>query len=209
VPFAVLAAAALYLALRWDTIPPAWIVHWDAAGRPNGWARRTSLGVFQLPILGTGVVGLVEGVSAVAWTRRDAAAPVRALGDATAYFSRAMSFGLAVLFAFLAVDLPLGPRLPIAATLVLPLAVLLGAAAFGGARVARAVAEVRRTGHGEAVEGYRRFYYSNSKDRRLWVPKLYGAGWTVNFAHPWAWPVMLLLVGVPIAIALAGGLHVR
>ena len=52
------------------------------------------------------------------------------------------------------------------------------------------------------VEGHRALYYSNTKDPRLWVPKLNGTGLTLNFAHPWAWPVMVLLLGAPIGLVL-------
>ena len=34
------------------------------------------------------------------------------------------------------------------------------------------------------------------------MPKLAGVGWTVNMAHPLAWTVLVVLVGVPLAIAI-------
>jgi uncharacterized membrane protein len=174
VPFALLAAAALYLALRWDAIPPAWVVHWNAAGTPNGWSRRSVAGVFELPLAGAAVVGLVEILSRVVTLQRDRPGAVDAVIAASAYLARATSFGLAVLFAFLAVDLPLGPHLPIAATLAVPLLVLLAAVAAGLARVAGAITQAHQEGHGAKVEGYHALYYSNTKDARLWVPKLSG-----------------------------------
>jgi len=45
-----------------------------------------------------------------------------------------------------------------------------------------------------ANEGWNALYYRNAKDARLWVPKRLGLGWTLNFAHRWAWPVLLLLL---------------
>jgi uncharacterized membrane protein len=199
----VLAAAALYLAVRWDAIPPVWIVHWDAAGRPNGLAHRTVTGVFELPVAGAIVVGFVEGLAALA---RSKGAALAALTDASSYAVRAVSFGLAVLFAFLAVDLPLGPPMSIGMRLAVPLAILGAALVVGGRGIARALGEVRRAGHGAKVEGYHAFHYANRNDSRLWVPKLSGLGWTLNFSNPWAWPMLLLLVGVPIAVAVLGAL---
>jgi uncharacterized membrane protein len=51
-------------------------------------------------------------------------------------------------------------------------------------------------------EGYGGLVYKNPRDSRLWVPKLAGTGWTIKVAHRLAWPVMIALVGVPLAIVL-------
>ena len=52
-----------------------------------------------------------------------------------------------------------------------------------------------------ATEGWGKLLYRNPNDHRLWVPKRIGIGWTINFGHPMAWPMMLLLLALPIAIA--------
>lgn len=41
--------------------------------------------------------------------------------------------------------------------------------------------------------------YVNPGDPALWVEKRVGIGYTVNFGHPWAWWVLGLLVGFPLA----------
>ena len=44
------------------------------------------------------------------------------------------------------------------------------------------------------------FLYFCKQDRRILVPKrLRGLGWTLNFARPLAWPILLLPLGVAIA----------
>ncbi len=65
VPFAVLAAAALYLMVRWNSIPAVWTSHWNAVGRPNGWSHRTVWGVLGVPALAAVIIGFVEGLFAV------------------------------------------------------------------------------------------------------------------------------------------------
>jgi uncharacterized membrane protein len=60
---------------------------------------------------------------------------------------------------------------------------------------------MRRSGHAAKVEGYHALYYSNANDPRLWVTKLSGIGLTINFAHRWAWPIMVLLLALPVAVA--------
>ncbi len=76
-------------------------------------------------------------------------------------------------------------------------------------RLSRAKNRARSLGSCDKLEGYHGLFYSKTNDVRLWVPKRYGVGWTVNFAHPLAWPTMLLLVGVPIALAIVSSLSTR
>ncbi|HEV3193137.1 MAG TPA: DUF5808 domain-containing protein [Polyangiaceae bacterium] len=207
--FAVLAAAAAYLAVRWDSIPPRWVIHWSAAGRPNGWSERSWLGVFGPLLLAFAVAVFFEVLSAITSRRSMTNAAMVVVNAATRDLLRAVTFGLCLVGAVLAIDLPLGPRLPsgaLVALLAIPIAVTL---VMGTARLAEALRQVRRAGHGAKVEGYHALYYSNPKDERLWVPKLSGMGLTINFAHRWAWPMMAILLGVPIAIAIASVLGSR
>ena len=201
--FAVLAAAAAYLAARWDSIPSRWTIHWDAAGRPNGWSGRSWLGVFG-PLLLAGIIAIFfEVVGALVSRRSVTDAAMDAVNAATRDLLRAMTFGLCLVFAVLAVDLPLGPRLPpgaLVALVAIPIGVTL---VVGTARISDALRQVRNAGHGAKIEGYRGLYYSNPKDDRLWVPKLSGMGLTINFAHRWAWPMMVIVAGMPIAFAIA------
>jgi uncharacterized membrane protein len=37
-------------------------------------------------------------------------------------------------------------------------------------------------------------FYFNPKDKRLFLPKRSGLGWTINFAQPWAIVFLVLLV---------------
>jgi uncharacterized membrane protein len=150
-----------------------------------------------------------EMLGAITSRRSMADAAMVVVNAATRDLLRAVTFGLCLVFAALAIDLPLGPRLApgaLVALLAIPIAVTL---VIGTARMAKALRQVRSAGHGAKVEGYHVFYYSNPKDERLWVPKLSGMGLTINFAHRWAWPMMAILFGVPIAIAIACVLGAR
>ena len=43
--------------------------------------------------------------------------------------------------------------------------------------------------------------YSSEQDSRFLVPKRNRyMGWTLNFAHPWAWPIFLALLLGPLLI---------
>jgi uncharacterized membrane protein len=205
VPLAILLAAAAYLAIRWDSIPPRWVTHWGPTGVPNGWSERTVGGVFGPLLIGAAVAAFIETVAAFA-VRRGRASGLAPLREAQVDFASVMATALAIVFAFLAVELPLG-SLPHALTMIVVLVatlVTVGAAlAVGARRVSRGLRQVRESGHTQQVEGYHSVFYSNPKDSRLWVPKLIGVGWTLNFSHPLAWPVMVLLVALPIGLVVA------
>lgn len=209
VPFAVLGAAAAYLGVRWNDIPAAWTTHWDVAGRANGWARHDAVGVFGPLVMGAVVLAFVQAIAALTTRQQSAAFAVGGVREATIVFVRTIAVALSLVFAFLAIDLPLGPRLSHGVLTGLLLAVMGAGFAVGAVRMAAALAAARSSGHAAAVEGWHSFYYSNARDRRLWVPKLSGLGWTVNFANPWSWLVMALLVGVPMAWAIAGAIGSR
>jgi len=39
------------------------------------------------------------------------------------------------------------------------------------------------------------FYY-NHADKRIFVPKRYGLGWTFNFANLWSYIIILVFIGL-------------
>ncbi len=194
--FAALLLAGAYLTVRWDSIPERWIIHWGPRGEPNGWASKSGLGVYGLLVLGAVIAATSEAVGRARGSGRE---PVRAT---SLYLARLMTFGAALMLAFLSVDLPLGPPMPLAARLSIAVAPLLVAMLLGVRRLSAALRETRESGEGAKYEGYHGVYYANANDRRLWVPKIHGVGWTLNFSHPLAWPVFLLLVGVPIGLVI-------
>jgi uncharacterized membrane protein len=55
-------------------------------------------------------------------------------------------------------------------------------------------------------KGWRGIFYTNPDDPALFVPKRYGIGYTLNFANPWAWAVVVLIfamVAVPLILSAA------
>jgi uncharacterized membrane protein len=39
-------------------------------------------------------------------------------------------------------------------------------------------------------------FYNNPEDANLFVPKIMGIGWTINWANPFAWLIALTIVGL-------------
>jgi hypothetical protein len=55
-------------------------------------------------------------------------------------------------------------------------------------------------------DGWKGIFYSNPDDPALFVPKRYGIGYTLNFANPWSWAVLVLIlamVAVPLILSVA------
>jgi len=50
-------------------------------------------------------------------------------------------------------------------------------------------------------------FYFNRQDGRLFVPKRFGYGWTVNFANVWAWLLRGLIIFVLVARLLNRGVR--
>ncbi|TVY11763.1 DUF5808 domain-containing protein [Paenibacillus cremeus] len=47
------------------------------------------------------------------------------------------------------------------------------------------------------------FYY-NPDNKSIFVPKRLGLGWTVNFAHPASWLVILVIVAAIVVVKAVG-----
>jgi uncharacterized membrane protein len=208
-PFLIIAAAAVFLIVKWDSIPDRWIIHWNARGEPDQWASKTPFAVF-LPIgFGLLVCAFVEAIASyVHRIRRPGlghnAPPeaVAAVAGATAGFVRIINQALALICAYLSVKLPLYPSSSPVPIIVFAFGVILIGLAVGVVRMKRVRDELRRTGNDDAFEGWNGLIYRNPKDERLWVPKLIGMGYTLNFAHPWAWPLFILIISIPLITVL-------
>jgi len=203
-PLLFLSGSAAYLSARYEDIPQRWIVHWDATGTANGWMTRSIPGVFGMLGVGLFLWVVLEVMASVLLSRgAPELLPVR---EANLKLLRLVSASVTLLFGILSVTLPLGPH--VGPGVIVPCALVLVAIPViaGGIAIRRALREVRAQGHGRLVAGYHGLHYSNVDDARLWVPKLGGGGYTINFSHRWAWPVTAALVLLPMALALAVGL---
>lgn len=52
----------------------------------------------------------------------------------------------------------------------------------------------------EEINDYRKrngtIFYYNKEDANLLIPKTFGFGWTLNWANPISWLIILVIVGV-------------
>lgn len=215
-PLMILLATAMVLWLMWDRIPERWPIHYGLNGQADGWAMKTPLGVF-LPV-GAGLLmcgffellikfnlayprlGRARQLSPEAW---------RALSLLVAGFVRLIEVALAVVFAALALMLPLFR--PLRPTLVILLVVICvaGAIIIGARQMIKGASELKAGGLFADLEGWNGLIYRNPNDPRLWVPKISGVGYTLNFAHARARWIMAAILAVPVlALVIVIGLSV-
>jgi hypothetical protein len=220
-PFAALAGAALYLRWRWADLPKRFPIHWGFDGRPNGWANRNPAGVFG-PLL---IAAVVAGSMALfgSLLRRDRnTRGAAAVGAAERRFRRAVLWSLVateyllVLVSIQVSLLPLAaaaaggtagpPRIApfVALILLFVVTVTVILARVGrGARLEAARNRVANQEPGDSPESSWKagVFYVNPDDPALFVPKRFGIGYTLNFAHPLSWLILGLSILAPLAVA--------
>jgi uncharacterized membrane protein len=181
-PYLLLLLPAVGLVLLADRFPSPMPVHWDAAGRPNGFFPRTPLAMaFPLLLLG-GILLLLDGI--VAGGARTGPASMTA---AVRRLLAPIRWVLA-LTALPAAFAPLwGPTPVLACAGAMVLVVIV--------QIARAPRIVPTSN-----DGWKGLFYVNPSDPRVVVPKRMGIGWTFNFARPVAWVMLAALLLGPLLI---------
>lgn len=216
-PFAILAAAGLWLGLRWDRIPARIPIHWNAAGIPDGWSGKSPASVFGVAVIGLLTCSMLSVimVSIFAGARRvHVSGPEAERGER---FLRAMflallglEYWMALLFAVLGLaalrthpELPLPAFWPILAGQTLAVGSIFYVAfrhGQGGWRSNRSGGS-ESPGHEGSPVGDRTpdacwklgMVYYNRADPALFVEKRFGLGWTLNMGNPRA---ILFLAGI-------------
>lgn len=197
-PWLLLILSAAALVVLYPSFPERWPIHWNAAGEVNGWTDKSPMGAGLPLIMAAGLTLFFEFLALLGGKLRNSSLPdpwPQRMADANTNYVYYISTLLNVFFGYLACTLPFGPP-PVACVFVL----VTGTVLYPAYDVARLTREMRASGALPA--GYKGAIYSNPEDPRIWVPKLNGYGWTLNFAHGRARVIMVLLVGLPLAISL-------
>ena len=188
----ILSAAAAWLAVAWDRLPARWVTHWGVGGRPNGFTTKTPLGVFGLLLLGAAVYVSFEVILLAARRKPSVPASSMALG------TRIVETSVAIVLAATSLWLPLAQPTSPLSFIVFTVAVI-GVGLAGAIHLSARDAK-QLVARGADEDGWQGLVYRNPKDERLWVPKRFGWGMTINFAHPSAWSTLLLLMSPALLI---------
>lgn len=184
-PFAIILGVALWLHVNWNSIPERFPVHWSASGQPNRWAERTTRGVYGLLILGTELCVWFLIMALAGWfgsRRSRARRNMLGLMIGVQYF-------LAVLFSLIALQAPLG--IPVAVVALAPPAMLIPLIMVMRNLMATPSEPMDSTPNECWRAGV---IYYNPDDSTVVVQRRMGLGYTLNFASPWSWVLMLGLV---------------
>lgn len=180
-PYFLLVLTVVALVLFADRFPSPMPVHWNAAGRPNGYFPRTPLAMaFPVLLLG-GILLLLDGI-----VFSGARTGPPAMTEAVRRLLAPIRWTLAAM-AIPAAFAPLWGPTPVLVAAGAMLVVIV-------VQIARAPRMAPASG-----EGWRGVLYVNPDDPRLVVPKRYGIGWTFNFAKPIAWVILTALLLGPLA----------
>jgi hypothetical protein len=126
------------------------------------------------------------------------------ISAATVDIVRLIGTALAASFAFATVvgmHSPLGVH---PAFSIVVLAAVGGALGIGLARMKACARDIQAEGKTRGLEGWNGITYSNPSNPRIWVPKIGGIGYTLNFAHRRSWLVLGLLLLPLLSVAVLG-----
>jgi len=209
---------------RYPQLPERIPTHWGPAGRADGWSRRTPfVFVSLLLLLGylhalllTLLVGMAQAPVRLPAARVEEYRAVRERYMAMwVQFTNAMRLALLVMFGGIVWAslfgigrqakgaAPPGMILVLIGTVglfaLLPWLIVRLYRLRGEMREIAGPGSLERTSPTEGWIGGMIYY--NKQDPAIWVERRLGVGWTVNFAQPTAWLIMLLAIGVPIGAA--------
>jgi uncharacterized membrane protein len=194
-PYAVLLLAGVFLVAHWDAIPARFPVQWGLDGLPSRYVHKSGFGVFLPIAIGLAVCAFLRATASAA---QSASRPPPEGHGPTLRVMLATELLIAVVFALAALATAL--RWPRAAPVIASVTVagVLGLLAFAFV-TARASSALRRS-HGDAAPSGAwkgGVVYFNPKDPAILVPKRFGMGYTLNFAHARAyWFLVALLLFV-------------
>ncbi|MGE5609255.1 MAG: DUF5808 domain-containing protein [Bacillota bacterium] len=232
-PFLLLVLPCIYLAIRWNDLPLRFPIHWGLDGKPDGFATRSFLGVFGVPIIGAALLGMLVFVAlSTQWGLKH----TRVSGFAGQQESRFLRLTLVMILAVeyaLALTLgvvsllPLlarenGPGFPIWVLLIFDPILLIMIGLFanrygqGGWRLPAPQPAAHHPpilGDGIPDRFWRwGVFYVNPDDPAIWVQKRFGIGYTLNMANPRSWLILgifLLFVLGLLALSLTVGTLAR
>lgn len=190
-PFAILAAAAVFLHLHWSEIPSRFPVHWGLDGQPNRWDDRSVQGVYGPLFVAAAFCALLLICGLTTWfgARRSHLRRVTLASMIAVEYMLALSLAAVAMKTFI--------QVPVSVMTLVPL-IFLVPVAVAAARASTEPGDGPEITPDEAWKGGMIYY--NPDDPALFVPKRFGLGYSLNYANRWSW---LFLGGIVLIVVVA------
>lgn len=225
-PFLILGGVAVYLYQTYAALPDPYPVHWNLQGVADRFAPKTARIVFRLPAVGLAICTAMA-LSAYSIARHSKRISAGGAAEAQETSFRRMNLRLllgaqyyiAILLGWVTIAYRISSAMPLAhyvlitvAILPLPLAIYLSVRyGQGGTRLAESPTATLGLTGSSALAGDRTsdahwrlgMIYYNPDDAAIWVEKRFGVGYTVNFARPLAWAILLAMLAGPLLAIVA------
>jgi uncharacterized membrane protein len=183
-PFAILGWTALHVRQNWPKMPERYPTHWGFNG-PDAWQTSTPENVNATLMLGAAICIFIAVVSWLAYKASSKASPIHLVIPLGAAFVCAVAVAMSPLSAMYPINVG-HVILPMVAVLVI-LCVAVAIVTMRSADVSPATREGWKGG----------LIYYNPADRSLMVENWTGLGWTLNFARPAAWAILIAAFALP------------
>ena len=207
IPLIWLAGLGIWIVVRWSHLPPMIPIHWNfRMGVPDFWVRRTVRAM--LSVMGT-MSAICLAFIALAWLMLQQPPQISQGWIAAERTFRRHTALLIVASAWFVAFWPAFTVLPLSVDAFRAWMVLFAATLLTGVvALLRSGIRMYRDQHGVQARGAHtpgadegRWYgpfYVNRRNRALLVSKRFGAGYTFNFANPWAWVLLVALLGAAV-----------
>lgn len=189
-PFAALAAVAVYLHLHWYELPQRFPVHWGVNGQPDSWANRDWRGVYGPLLFGAYMNVVLVGLAWI-FSHESRKTVMRYVTVRSLQF---LLYPLTILFVLIA----LLPLMNTVAPLWLAPGVMLvsiGGMIYWSYRKISAPSARDEVPEPQSDTYWKAgVFYWNPDDPAIFVAKRVGIGYTMNFANKWSWIALVATV---------------
>jgi uncharacterized membrane protein len=199
-PTVVTVATGVVGIVRWPNLPARIPVHFDLGGVADRTARTTVLAAFLPVLIQVMVTGILIATAGATMRAPQATRPGRRT-VAVAVLALATCIDLAGFVLATQIwqadgSLSHGAGAVALALLLAGVVIVVAAAIRAGTRPGTGPQEVD-------PDHYQGVFYVNRDDPKVWVPKRYGIGWTLNFGRPASWVILGVILLAMAAVVIA------
>lgn len=199
----------IYASLQWDSIPQTLVTHYDINGVADGFSEKSLRSVFELNFVQLVLLLLfIFGNVSIRMSKQslDPSNPEQSLVKQLR-FRKIMSLFLWGLSLIVVIFMGLiqgsilyewSTKVMITAAIVLPIALVASILILTVYLSRKKLIQQTDPSHQEDNYWKAGMFYYNPEDPAVFVSKRVGLGWTVNFAHPVSWFIIIGILLIPI-----------